>query len=311
MRPRLPGLRFVVVACVAVALALGVRAIAGTLHGPLPGGGHTLDVQLGFWAFLITIAGAIFKGLQVAGKVALVALQWSVKALWWFATTTANGLKAVGHAFLIGLKASWEFLRLTYDSVIKPGLVKFWSWFDKFRHWLDATFGPVLEWLRIIRDHVIAFYRTWVRPWLDLIDVTRRTLRILSSLGIDWARALDAKLGQLQELIDRPFRIVLAKINEVINIVNRIVTVDGLIQRIALIRSLERDIRYAARALFNWRIKPLGESDWQKLRRGMARRTEAEVTREFGNLVARGEGPLSGLASEMAASWRIRFQSTH
>jgi hypothetical protein len=75
--------------------------------------------------------------------------------------------------------------------------------------------------------------------------------RILSSLGLGWARKLDAYLGQLEDKIQRPFQFLLAKINEVINVVNRIVTLDGLIQRVALIRSLARDYKFAGNIWWN------------------------------------------------------------
>lgn len=293
------------VVCVAVALALGVRAIDGTLSGSTPGGGHPPDVLYGFWGLFAIIISAIWKGLEVAGRVTLAALAWSVKALWWFATTTYNGLKGVGQAFIIGLKKSWEFFRATYDAVLKPGLVKFWGWFDKFRHWLDRTFGPVLEWLRIVRDHVIAFYRTWVRPWLDLIDVARRTLRIFSALGMDWARRLDAKLGQLQELIDRPFRVVLGKLNEVINIVNRIVTLDGLIQRVTLLRSLVRDYQYVWNTLRNAYDNPLTDDERRRARESkdtapltMARAEQEQYLRD-------GTGPRAARLDELWKSVEI------
>jgi hypothetical protein len=293
---------------VAVALALALRWVLGSYSGGPPAGGHAPDVQYGFWFFVVLIASAIWKGLEVAGRITLIALSWSVKALWWFATTTANGLKFVGNAFLVGLKASWEFLRLTYDSVIKPGLVKFWQWFDKFRHWLDATFGPVLEYLKMVRDNVMLFYKTWIRPWLDLIDVARRTLRILSALGLDWARQLDAKLGQLQELIDRPFRLVLGKLNEVINIVNRIVTVDGLIQRVALLRSLERDFVYAWRTAVNpWR-RDLTNVDREQVKTNLQGKTLSQITAET-KAYMRGEGgPLAPLFDEMLIIWRKQLR---
>jgi hypothetical protein len=156
-----------------------------------------------------------------------------------------------GNALLKGLRAAWQFFELSYEKVIKPAFTKFWRWFDKFRKWLDDTFGPTLAWLRRLREHLLRFWATWVRPWLDFIDVTRRVLRVLSSLGLKWARELDKRLGELEEKIERPFRLLIAKVNEVINLVNRVITLDGLLTRLALIRSLERDYKYAWRAAVN------------------------------------------------------------
>ena len=68
-------------------------------------------------------------------------------------------------------------------------------------------------------------------------------MRILSSLGVAWARKLDAQLGAIEDKIERPFRYVLAKVNEIVNLVNRVITADGLFQRAALIRSLGRRLQ--------------------------------------------------------------------
>jgi hypothetical protein len=251
MRPRSssPPLWFNLV--VVVVLALALRACMHIVPALAADARHGAPPSVAFWFFLVRIVEAIWKGVQVAGRVTLEILEWSVKALWAFAQTTANGLKGLGLLVGRGLKGVWDFFEATYENVIKPAWLKFWRWFDKFRRWLDQTFGPVLAWLRQLRDSLLAFWKTWIRPWLDLIDVTRKGLRVLSSMGIGWARRLDAYLADLESRIEKPFLFVLSKLNEVINVVNRIVTLDGLLQRVALIRSLERDYLYAWRAAVN------------------------------------------------------------
>ena len=306
MRPRPAPLWFLL--CLAVVLGYGCRLLLGVGAPTPPGDSHPPEMLLGFWGFLITVGSWIFRGLQVAAQVTLTALAWSVKALWAFATAVYNGLKASALFLRDGLIKAWDFLEAAYDHVLKPVWTKFWRWFDKFRQWLDSTFGPILEWLRRARDELLRFWKTYVRPWLDLIDVTRRVLRVLNSLGLSWAGALDRRLGEIQDAIERPFRLLLQKVNEVINIVNRVVTLDGLLQRVALIRSIERDVRYVARSIHNWRLKPLTAEEWENVRKGLVKRTEAEVSAELGALVATGAGPLGSLASEMAATWRNRLQ---
>jgi hypothetical protein len=295
--------------CVAVAIGCLLRRWSGELLSSGPAGGHAPDTQVAFWFFLVAIAEAIWKGLEVAGKVTLTALSWSVKALWWFATTTANGLKIVGQGLLVGLKKTWEFFRLTYDKVIKPGLLKLWSWFKKFKQWLDDTFGPVLRFLKSVRDNLLCFYKTWIRPWLDLIDVTRKMLRIFSSLGLKWASALDKKLGELETAIERPFRLVLAKLNEVITIVNRIVTIDGLIQRVALVGSLQRDYQFAWRAMVNPWHRLLSDDDRKIGEQGKDPATVAAVAKSTRAYMLDRSGPDAALLDEMRAQWRIYLRS--
>lgn len=288
--------------CVVVALALALRALGVADLAHAGAVSHEAAPQVAIFGLIIAVVSAIWKGLEVAGRVTLAALGYSVKLLWLFASKTANALIDVGHGVLVGLQKAWKFFELTYEKVLKPAWSKFWRWFDKTRAWLDRTFGPTLRWLRRLRDNLLKFWKTWVRPWLDLIDVTRRVLRVLSSLGLKWAAALDKRLGELEARIERPFRLLLAKVNEVINLVNRVVTLDGLLQRVALIRSLERDMRYAWRAAVNWRVQPVDAAGVDAARQQMSKRTLDSVRHDIAASIVDGSGPYESWATEIAAT---------
>lgn len=290
----------VAVACAVLCRGLGSYASSAELSG-----GHTHPTQLGFLGFLILLGELIWKGLEVAGKITLEILHWMVVNLSLIVTKIGNGLKALGSGLLLGLKKAWDFLELTYDHVLKPAWEKFWRWFDRFRKWLDSTFAPVLKFLRHLRDSLLGFYKSFIRPWLDFIDVTRRVLRVLQSLGLKWAGKLDAELGALEDAIEKPFRALLAKVNEIITLVNRVVTLDGLLQRLALVRSLERDIRYAWRAAVNWRDSPLTDQDRADLRKRASERTRDDVVGDFAAAAEGGGGRYHAVIAEASAQWRI------
>lgn len=254
---------------------------------------------LSFFGFLITIGTLIWRGLEVAGRVTLAALSWSVKALWLFATKTHNGLITLGRGVLTGLQKAWKFFELTYERVLKPAWQKFWNFFDKVRRWLDDTFGPVIEFLRDVRDGIIDFWKTWVRPWLDVIDVSRRILRILGSLGLRWAAELDRRLGAIQDAIETPFRLLLAKVNEVINVVNRIVTLDGLFQRVYLMRSVLRDAGLIVHGLANARSKALTNAEREEMRKQLKGRPLEQIIAEKREYFRTGGGPSQPLIAEM------------
>lgn len=306
MRRSSPPLWFSV--CVAVALACVYRYLLAGLPDTAPGGDGAPAPQIAFWGLVIGIVTWIWRGIEAAGRVTLTAVAYSVKLLWTFAGKVSNGLIDIGHGLLVGLRKAWEFFQLTYERVIKPAWSKFWRWFDKFRRWMDETIGPILGWLRDLRDQLLLFWKTYVRPWLDLIDVTRRILRVLGSLGLEWARALDKKLAELEERIERPFRVLVAKVNEVINLVNRVITLDGLIQRIALIRSLERDVRYAWRAAVNWRDDPLTGADRDTMKRQTTGRTRAQIAADFTAAAEHGGGPYAATIAEAATAWRLYLE---
>jgi|SRR5215831_13691483 len=292
---------------VAVTIAIVLRAWA-VAHGAgdaAPGDGH--QVSYAFLGFLIAIGELIWKGLEAAGRVTLEILQWTVANLSLVVAKIRNGLSALGSGLLQGLTRVWNFTRAIYDDVLKPAWGKFWGWFDKFTAWLDRTFRPVLTWLERLRDNLVSFWRTYVRPWLDLIDVTRRALRVLSSLGLTWARALDARLGAIEDAIERPFRFVLAQLNLVIDAVNRIMTLDGLIQRLALIGSLARDYEYAWRAIANpWRAN-FDPNSTGPLNDQIKPRTAAQIASDYGAYVKAGGGARATMYGDIAAAVRKDF----
>lgn len=302
MRPRSsPPLWFI--ALTAAALGLLCRVLA---PAPLAGGGAGPDepqIQLAFWSLIVTIASAIWTGVQVAGRVTLEILRWSVQSLWVFARSTYNAVVGFGKAAITGFRKAWDFLQATYTRVLKPAWEKFWNLFDRVRRGLESIVRPVFKFLEFLKGELLGFYQKWIRPVLDVIGIARKVLRVLTSLGVDWARALDRKLAELERRIDAPFRYALEQINQVINVLNRVVTADGLFQRLALIRSIERDIREVSRAFVNWRARPVTDEEWAALRKRATERTMEDVRRDVGDLLSTGGGKHGPWVQEMALIW--------
>jgi len=284
---------------VAAALALAVRAFDAWLGSPGVSGDELAPVSLAFWGFVIGIVQAIWTGVQVAGKVTLTVLSWSVKALWLFATKVWDAAKAIGGAVGKLAGKTWEFLRHTYERVLKPAWTKFWRFVESAKKWLDKYVGPVLRFLDKVRRRLLELYTKWIGPILDTIGIARRVLQLLSRLGVEWARTLDQKLGAIEAWVDAQFRRVLGELNKVINLVNRVVTADGLFQRLALIRSLERDIRYVSRAFTNWRSKDLTEEDFKRLRGAASARTLEQVKADAREALETGGGRHRAVIAEL------------
>lgn len=295
---------------VAVALALVLRELGAGGAAPAGADGRDTPPAYAFWFVVAIIAQAIWKGLEVAGRVTLEVLKWSVLHLWAFARTTYNGLVNVGKDLWRAARRAWDFLESTYEHVIKPAWQHFWKWFDRARRWLEDVFAPVFKFLRFIRQWVLDFYAKYVRPILDVLGIAQKALRVLEALGVDWAKRLDAELAEIQRRIDAPFRFALEQINRVINLVNRIVDGNGLFQRAMLIRSFERDVRYVSRAFMNWRSAPLSEADFEDLRKRSSERTAEDVQRDFEAGVMTGGGRYSPVISELAVRWRLSLERT-
>jgi hypothetical protein len=213
------------------------------------------------WEAVGLIAGWIWDGLTAAAAATVAALSATVSFLWGFAMATYDGLIVVGKELLAGLGKAWDFFQLTYDDVLKPAWDKFYSMFDRVRTWLNDTFGPVIQFLQTVRTQILAFYKTWIKPVLDTIDAARSVLKVLEALHVAWAQKLDNALGDLEARINAPFLFVIGKLNELLNFVNRVMTADGLIQRIAHLRTLARDIDATWSMLLQAKTRPLSGDD--------------------------------------------------
>jgi hypothetical protein len=183
-------------------------------------------------------------------------------------------LKSAGHVLSLFGHQAWGFLRDTWDKVLeprsqkvftftvtafkdlwskvlKPAWAKFNKWIDRAHDWLVTKFGPILCWLQKARKRITEFYKKYIRPWLDAIDITRKFLKLLEALHVKWAAELDRELAALEDFVTRPFLLVVGKLNEIINLVNSVIDGFGLFQRVVLIRSLVRDYEFAWRAIVN------------------------------------------------------------
>lgn len=306
--PRLPTRRAPLWfhALVAIVGAVLVRHVAGVTSS---GAGATGDgVHLAFFQFLIFIAEMIWKGMEVAGRVTLQILGWSVQALWHFAKLIADGATKLAQYTWSGLRKGWELLKLTYTNVLKPAWLKVYNFIGHVKTWLDKYVRPALNLLKWVKDRILEIYNKFVRPILDIIDVTRRALRILASLGVDWARRLDTKLGELEAKINAPFLFLLRELNKVINIVNRIVTADGLFQRLAFLQTMKRDAQLAWNTLWNNLQHPLTDAKKEETKAKVAGKPLEKVFGDVRTYMQTKDGDDAGLFDEMTAQWRKQLK---
>jgi hypothetical protein len=285
-----------------------LAAIAAIAHAA---GAHTIEhspIALAWVGWLIVAAQVAWTGIQAAATATVAFLSWAVGVLFSFAATLWNAVRDLGSVALSGMRHSWGFLRDTYEHVLRPAWQRFWRYVDIARDTLDRTLRPVFRWLRRVREWVNTYYERYVRPVLDTIDVARRALRMLAELGVDWARGLDARLATLQERIDAPFRRVLSEINRVIGVVNQIATAGGLLQRLALVRSLERDIDALA-DIWNARFhrRPT-DAELARARERSESRTAREHAAELTQAISTHDNALGRRIDEHAADVRLMLQ---
>jgi hypothetical protein len=307
IRRRRAPLWFVVL--VAVACAAAWRVLGAGVVPPGGAGDPAAPIALAWFGWILTLVEALWTGVEVAGKVALVVLQYSVTIVWRAVTLLGKGAAELAQYAWKGAKVAWSLFRDTYEHVLKPAWQFFWKWVDRVEQWLQRTFGPVLTWLRRVRAWVLQFYAAYVRPILDLLDISRRALHVLGSLGLEWARRLDARLGAIEDWIDRRFQSVLGAINEIINVVNRVVTADGLFQRLAFVKTLARDVKHAANQ-FGWGLSSsISAADREALRRVLEAQSLSGVRRNLQQYIRDGSGPDAELLSSVSADVRALLRA--
>lgn len=281
-----------------IAIALAWRALSPPAADPLA-------PQLAFWGIFFTIIGAIWNGVHTVADGAVATLIVSVRLLWSFAGEIYNGARTVAEVLRSGLFKAWDFLQATYDRILKPAWEKLWRLVDRVQGALERVMAPVIQFLRRIREELLGFYTKWVRPILDTIGVVRKVLAVLSTLHINFARELDRKLAHLEELIDRPFRALLAKVNEVLNLVNLVVTANGLFQRLALVRSITRDFAVIGDEYARWHKEPITQLELAELRKRKVESDDAHQNGiELGKFYRGEHGEFDGIIRELAPAWR-------
>jgi hypothetical protein len=298
---RAPLWFYVLVAAI-VAVALRELVPAPSASG---GAGPTSHPPaLAFFAILGAIVDAIWKGIEVAGRVALAILQYSVHWAWRAIALLGKGAAELAGYAWKGLRKTWTALKF---AVLHPKRAweKLWHWVDNAEQWLKDTFGPTLDWLQRQAQKLRTFWHDYVQPWLDVIDVTRRGLRVLGSLGFEWAKRLDAALGAIEDRITSKYLELVGYVNDLINIVNRVVTADGLFQKLAYVRTYARDVKDIVNQT-GWGLhRPITGDERAALKKLLDQRSLSVIARDMGQYMRDGTGPDAEWLNQTAAAVRV------
>ena len=202
---------------------------------------------------------------------------------------------AVGGVFV----KVWGYLDAFYGRVLKPFVSWAWTQVQRVHNWAVKTFGPLIKHLELLREWILRTYDKWLKPIFETITALRGILRVLEVFHVPFADAIDRKLADLEARLLVPIRFALTKINELINWVDRIVTFDGLFQRLTLVASLLRYDRDLWKAWWSGlhkteRDKPTTPGNWP----------EGTTPKDYASSVAAymttGGGPDSAVLHEYA-----------
>jgi hypothetical protein len=249
-----------------------------------------------------SVFAAIWTGIQVLSTwlstAATVSVTYLASAVSWLAGRVATFLASTGAMF----SKVWEGVRVVWRDVLRPALRWIDSHIKRLYDWLHSTFRPVFAFLERIRGRLMDLYRSFVRPVLDTIDFIRAINRVLVTLHIHVLEGLDRVLAAIERRIDGVFSWVLRQLTRVQDVLDRIVDLDGLFQKWALIASLSRYAPAWIRNFWSHQIGPVRGHDGSAERTANYPRRQADVDRdELGAFLDGAGGARTNLIDELGS----------
>ena len=286
-----------------------VALVAIAVVCQLAGGGADVPIvhaDFGATAFISIIASLVstlfgwFRGTtDSATKYALEGVRGDIKGIG--ETLTKKILElAVEVAGLLG------GVRRLIAKVFGPLYTMLRNLVNKVRNILTKIFGPILDFLDEVRKHIRDFYTYIVRPILDVIAITRAFLGVLAHFDVEWAKKIDAKLAELEGYIALPFEWLTQQLNRIENAIDRILTFDGLFQRVTLLASLMRDGAGVANIVWKTSHQPLSGSKLATYQTGFSRRPVSDALADAEAYFVAGAGPDRNRINEHVADLRLR-----
>lgn len=170
---------------------------------------------------------------------------------------------------------------------------------------LAKLFGPISDSLKKLLGAVRHLYDTWLRPLLKFIDTTRQILRVLEAFHFKWAAAADAALGRLEGKLSAPLLLAIKQLNLVSNQVNRIVTLDGALQRVTLVRSHIKHAACINNVWWNSQASPAAANDGATVAPFETTTAPSDVLLAWKASDGAGAGPYDDTVNAVIAAWKV------
>lgn len=197
------------------------------------------------WSGIQALAGLLAAGAEIT-------VSYVAAAVSWLAGRVATILTSTGSMFA----KVWDGMRIVWSDALKPAI----QWVDaqlkRLQAWLHETFKPVFDFLQQVRDRLLDFYKTFVRPVIDTIEYIRAINRVLLAFHITILQDFDKFLQELEARIEEPFLWINQQLNKVWNTLDLVVTANGFFQRLTLIRSMSRYAPNWMNGFWNRQIEP-------------------------------------------------------
>ncbi len=232
---------------------------------------------LGFFDFVLSLGGII----NAAFAAVVQALVFVVNLLLNITIFLLNVVFAIAQ-FLVALGARLvRFLTGLWENVIKKGLHGLARLYARFQAWVQKWLGPLLRWVRRIREWIDRHVMPHVIRILNIIQRIRRVLFLLRIFNIGFAKRLDAFLNRLQARIADVFLRIRGHLVEIANILNLILDPQLLINSQIIGGSILKYLGAVKRALGLGADRPLTPDEEKDVQRDATRfRRDGEDARQ-------------------------------
>jgi hypothetical protein len=264
----------------------------GTFLGAL--GGIAAGVASFIHGFFAITAKELLKLLRYLQQHLVTLVQDTLTGLYRLGRALAKALRSLGTLTLHGVR---RFVLWASDAV------------HRLSAWLKDHFAPVLRWLQRVKDEFDKIYKRFIRPILDVLDFIHLLNRTLQALHISVLQGVDDLASRIQTVIDRWVQEFRGRITTIENWIDRIITLDGFLQRVTLILSLERYASAWMRISINARKSPIFARDYERIAERLSPPTlDGTVTATTASIVG-DDSRYTSFVEEFAAQWRIYLKA--
>ena len=134
-------------------------------------------------------------------------------------------------------------------------------------------------------------------------------MQILARLHVPFAQAIDEHLAWLEGKLLAPIQQIYYRLNEAMNWINRIITLDGYLQQITLLRSIWKYQRGALAVWWESIHRPLTGAALDEYHRPLVTRSIAQIQADLVAYMQFGSGPDRARIDEHAHDLAIRLRA--
>lgn len=135
-----------------------------------------------------------------------------------------------------------SFFSHIWTNFFKGIFTKVFSGIQKLTTFLESKLRPIIKFLTTVRKYVDKIYKTYIAPFLKVIQHIRQFLQILKLLHVKFAAELDKILGQVQRDVQGVFTQIRGILNTTIDLLNIIADPSKLLRKPTMVLSIRRSI---------------------------------------------------------------------